>query len=248
MYNIYIVKNLKNGRSYIGQTCRSLKWRFQHHCCPSKSSVSILSRAIQKYGRENFSIELLHETDSIDDCNRIEEELIAKHQTIGAKGYNILKGGDAGGKHPEWRKKALSIRMQGERNPFFGRRHSDEAKRKIGEQSAGRKPNLGRKFAPEMGMKISASKMGATPWNQGKPWGDDVRAKIKEKARCRAKPVYVRKLGTNEIIYARSAAELRDLGMGSKGSIGCALRRQGDFHRGVLKGHFFSYSLEDAAK
>lgn len=50
--------------------------------------------------------------------------------------------------------------LTGDKNPFFGKTHSDETKAKIGAASKGRKPNLGRKFSEESKRKMSESKKG----------------------------------------------------------------------------------------
>ena len=52
-YKLYVYTNKVNGKKYVGQTCKTLKRRAGkngsgYYTCP------IFSKAIQKYGWENF--------------------------------------------------------------------------------------------------------------------------------------------------------------------------------------------------
>lgn len=55
---IYKITNLLNGKCYIGQAVGSLKNRMYHH--KSKGSgCDAISNAIQKYGWDNFTYEVI---------------------------------------------------------------------------------------------------------------------------------------------------------------------------------------------
>lgn len=91
---IYKITNDINGKIYVGQTSYSLEKRFKEHCRDSQkhtSEVRPLYRAMQKYGIENFHIELIEETD-----NPSEREMywIEKFNSYGDGNYNATKGGD----------------------------------------------------------------------------------------------------------------------------------------------------------
>lgn len=60
--NIYKITNLKNNYVYVGSTNKNLKERFSEHCKPStwlKSPNSLFYKELNKFGKENFLIELL---------------------------------------------------------------------------------------------------------------------------------------------------------------------------------------------
>lgn len=80
-----------SGKSYIGQTCRSLQERAG---CDGKGYVncSIFFSAIQKYGFDSFKVEILEEVD-LTNIDQREEYYIALFNTIQPNGYNIQKGG-----------------------------------------------------------------------------------------------------------------------------------------------------------
>ena len=82
---IYKIENLITHKVYIGQS-RHIEIRWQEHCRPS--SDSIISRAIRKYGKENFSFEILEECE-IDDLNQREEYYIQQYNSVKPNGYNI---------------------------------------------------------------------------------------------------------------------------------------------------------------
>ena len=58
---IYIIKNNINTKVYIGQTIQTLGKRFSNHKIASNFEDTKFYRAIRKYGKENFYIELIEE-------------------------------------------------------------------------------------------------------------------------------------------------------------------------------------------
>ena len=91
---IYIITNDVNNKVYIGQTVQTLKKRFTGHCCYSKSDRSksmYVKRAIHKYGKDKFHIDLLEEC-SIDILNEREKYWIEYYDSYN-NGYNLTLGG-----------------------------------------------------------------------------------------------------------------------------------------------------------
>lgn len=87
---IYIIKNDINDKVYIGQSVNSNN-RFKSHCKKNKYN-SLIGRAIQKYGKEHFWIEILEEkTESYNDR---EKYWISKFKSVNPNGYNITLGGE----------------------------------------------------------------------------------------------------------------------------------------------------------
>lgn len=84
---VYKITNLINGKNYVGQSIHIEK-RWQQHC--QKSSHSLISRAIQKYGKENFSFEILEETDNTNLLTVLETKYIKKYNLLVPNGYNII--------------------------------------------------------------------------------------------------------------------------------------------------------------
>lgn len=130
IYYIYITTNLINGKKYIGK----------HYGYPDDSylgSGKLLQRAIRKYGKENFSKEIL-------DFSKTEEENCEKEKYYIAlfdachndMFYNIHEGGNGGntteGLSIEQKlalSKKFSILTSGKNNPMYGVKRSEEWKR-----------------------------------------------------------------------------------------------------------------------
>lgn len=84
---IYKIENLVNGKVYIGQSVHIEK-RWQEHC--QASANSYIAKAIRKYGKENFSFEILQETSNIAELNSLETHYIYQYNSLIPNGYNII--------------------------------------------------------------------------------------------------------------------------------------------------------------
>lgn len=93
---IYKVTNNINGKIYVGLTKQSLKLRWQQHVRSSitRPDATYFYRAIKKYGKENFSIEVIDEAETMHELSEKEihwiEKLNCCDRTIG---YNCNSGG-----------------------------------------------------------------------------------------------------------------------------------------------------------
>ena len=85
MIGIYKIQNKINGKIYIGQSIH-IERRFQEHCFPS--SNSLISRAIHKYGKENFDFTVIEEC-KIEELDKKEQFWIKKYNSLIPYGYNI---------------------------------------------------------------------------------------------------------------------------------------------------------------
>ena len=109
---IYKTTNLINGKIYIGQKHST---KFDKHYY---GSGKILKQAIKKYGKENFKIEILEESDN-KDLDDLEIKYIALYDSTNPNiGYNILIGGNVSNK-------------SGKNHPMYGKHHTEESRRKI---------------------------------------------------------------------------------------------------------------------
>lgn len=81
-----------SGKAYIGQT-KNLRQRNASHKVPSANRTPFHC-AIQKYGWEAFTHEILVENLTLDEANELEEQLIKDHNTLVPHGYNLRSGGE----------------------------------------------------------------------------------------------------------------------------------------------------------
>lgn len=97
---IYKITNNVNGKVYIGQTIQTIKERFYQHCA-TKCSDSVLNMAIhiaiKKYGKSNFTIEVIEEVDK-DSLNDREKFWIEYYNSYN-NGYNSTRGGQDSSTH-----------------------------------------------------------------------------------------------------------------------------------------------------
>lgn len=98
---IYKATCIITGKSYIGQTKRSLEKRKHQH--ENSSDTYYFHRALKKYGKENFEWVILEECDNTELDTR-EKYWIQFYNTY-EKGYNSTLGGDNANALEEWRKK-----------------------------------------------------------------------------------------------------------------------------------------------
>lgn len=98
---IYMIENKINGKKYIGQS-NDVKRRWSDHCNKKEKYTSLINRAINKYGKENFIFSIIE--DFCEDYNEKEKYWINFYNSI-ENGYNIAPGGEnpplhIGEKHP----------------------------------------------------------------------------------------------------------------------------------------------------
>jgi group I intron endonuclease len=143
---IYLITNTITGKQYIGQTTQldvNKRWT-QHKTGNYSKKGGCLSKAIEKYGVDNFKFQIVCICFD-EDCNKYEIEYIKKFNTISPNGYNLESGGKNHKCHPDTIKK-LSDLFSGEKNPMFGKKWTEELRKKRSTDTVGKKnPNYGKK-------------------------------------------------------------------------------------------------------
>ena len=94
---IYKITNNVNDKVYIGQTSKTIEERFKKHLSLAKRKVNrYLYDAMNYYGFENFSVELVEECE----CSQLDQKekyWIAYYKSNDKKhGYNMTEGGGGG--------------------------------------------------------------------------------------------------------------------------------------------------------
>lgn len=136
---IYLIRNLINDKCYIGKTI-NLKRRIYEHFMGYSEGCKLLSRALKKYGKENFSVEILHEGIIPELLNEFEIQAIKEHNTKAPHGYNLNEGG-LGGINPskETRQRMSEAAVAREAKKYAeGYTVSEETREKLRKTSTGR--------------------------------------------------------------------------------------------------------------
>lgn len=167
---IYRITNNINGKTYIGQH----KYRNEDNpMYRYAGSGVLLQRAYKKYGKENFSIEVLYKRIQYQEtANSMEIWAIEKERKENVNGcYNITDGG--------WSFDYYRIPWNKGKKGCF----SEETIKKLSKAGKGRKPwNKGKHISEETRQKIK----GHTPWNKGKVGvSEETRKKMSESAKRR---------------------------------------------------------------
>ncbi len=157
---IYRIRNKINGKVYIGQTTASVAERWHSHC-KADSYCVLLSKAIKKYGRDNFDVSAIDSANSKHELDEKEIFYINQHDSTNRdEGYNLREGGSFG-KHSEESRKRMSVAVRkAYENPEFkekliayrtGKKWTPEYCERASQRM------LGTRITPEAKRKISAS-------------------------------------------------------------------------------------------
>jgi hypothetical protein len=166
MHFIYIITNIINNKIYIGQTKNpKLRWSQHKSNAKYKRGHQIITRAISKYGEDNFTFKVIASCNTQKDADKSEELAIIQHDSRNQdKGYNINAGGNTTPRIPEVLQKiseSLKRYYKSNFNHMKGKKLSEEWKSNIAKASVG-KPgtNYGKKFDNDWKSKISKSQIG----------------------------------------------------------------------------------------
>lgn len=145
MNNYYLYKHIcPKGKIYIGITKQEphLRWKNGH----GYSDNQYFTRAIKKYGWDNFKHEIIYSKLTKEEAENKEKNLISFYKSnIREFGYNIQKGGSVNEKHSEETKRKISQSLMGIKNPRYGKNFkgyslSEEIKRKLSISHKGQIP------------------------------------------------------------------------------------------------------------
>jgi group I intron endonuclease len=174
MHYVYQIRNLINGKFYIGIT-NNLRKRWLLHLSHARTGANMLiSRAIRKHGKDNFEFTCLMQNEDRNLVAVAEIELISQARELLGRGaiYNVCDGGHGG---------------------LAGYKHSDATKAKI--STASSRPLMIKQIA-----ELGKSMRGRRPSESTRKKMSEARKRIPPKAMSRdvaggknprAKPVYV---------------------------------------------------------
>lgn len=190
-----------NDKKYVGITSLPVNIRWHQNGTGYKKQ-QYFWRAIQKWGWENFSHEVVLENVTFEEACNAERDFIQYYQTNDKNfGYNATEGGAGtqGHRMTDEQKEILSKSAKErfanpENHPRYGVTLSDETKQKIKNSLTGKytketHPNTGRKHTDETRKKMSKSHKGKNTGEDnywfGKHLPDDVKKQLSKKAKER---------------------------------------------------------------
>lgn len=132
---IYLITNLINNKKYVGITTQTVEIRFKQHIYSRGRKLFPISRAINKYGKSNFKVELIEELYDVQEEQLLSKEsfYINKYNTLidCGCGYNLMKND---GRHlifSQITKKKMSNSKKGILNINYGKCYTEDEKRKM---------------------------------------------------------------------------------------------------------------------
>lgn len=204
---IYLITNKLDGNQYVGQTIRDFNIRWKEHCSNRMDSIR-LHNAINKYGEESFSKEIIGVYNNEEDLNNAEEYFIEWHNSLSPNGYNLHTGGNNHKVSEETRTK-MSKAQKGKK-----RFHTKEHREKISIAKKGKKKGAAFKLKRSIYMKEKAAN------NPGIFFSESIKKIFKESNNKRKVPVFCHQ--TNET-YESLGEAARKLGM-AKSNISSVLK------------------------
>ncbi len=195
---IYLIRNLVNGKGYVGQTSSSIEERFSEHVAASNRNCSnALYKAMRKYGIENFFISKVASCDSLL-LNDLEKHYIRFYGTFAptGHGYNLTLGGDGvlGYTMSDESKAKMSLAKKGKPMSEDGKRArkgnipwnkgiklSESHRMALSDAHKGKPPgNKGKRRSEESKARMSAAQKGHPAWNKGKCASNEARMRMSQ--------------------------------------------------------------------
>lgn len=137
---IYKITNKVNGKIYIGSSinCRQRVYSHVSFLARNKHHNSYLQNAFSKYGIDSFIFEVIASVLDTKDLCKIEQDFINETECYKRNiGYNLspTAGNTLGLKQsPETIAKKKGM-FTGSKNPFYGKKHSEETRKIISEKA-----------------------------------------------------------------------------------------------------------------
>ena len=169
----YIVTNKINGKVYVG----SHSWDGEGLDPNYYGSGTAITRAVKKYGKDNFQVEVLYYYDTVEECRQDEERILTEYNVKDCPHSYNCKNSAIGFKSED---------VAGENNPMYGR---------TGENN----PMYGKKLSDEIRQKISQA-------NKGRTLSDEHRKKLSQALKGEKHPMYGR-TGENNPWYGKHHTE-----------------------------------------
>ena len=133
MHFMYKITNQINNKVYIGQTVDAVgRWSAHKSKAKVEEPIQYISRAISKYGVENFIFEVIASCRTQEDADETESMLISQYNSRDKQfGYNVKPGGNVAPHSEETKKKmseSMFVQIATKGHPAQGRIVSQETR------------------------------------------------------------------------------------------------------------------------
>ena len=128
---IYLIIDLTNWKKYVGQHHYHIEGQLDPNYHGSGHIIKMIYKKRPETLKEVY-LKTCYSQEELDEC---EKYYIKLFNTLYPNGYNLTEGGNGGVPSEETRRKLSEAKkglQSGEKNPMFGKHHSEETKQKIG--------------------------------------------------------------------------------------------------------------------
>ena len=191
----YMVTNKINGKVYVG----SHSWKGEGIDHNYFGSGTAITRAVKKYGKENFQVEVLYYYDTVEECRKDEERILTEYNVRDCPHSYNCKNSAIGMTSEDMTDEIRQKLSQANK----GKTISDETRQKISQTLKGKtfsdetrkklsQANKGKTFSEEHRKKLSQAHKGkrgkGTP-NYGKKFSEEHRQKLSQAKNYKKVPV-----------------------------------------------------------
>jgi len=101
---VYLIRNIENGKCYVGQTRKKKVEKRWHSYQGEAQPHGVIGRAIKCHGLAKFEFSVICEIPN-EELNDREIREITERNTLVPNGYNLQAGGESGPQHEETKRK-----------------------------------------------------------------------------------------------------------------------------------------------
>lgn len=169
-FTVYLRTNLVNGMRYVGQTEDFKRRENDWNCLKTIYANNLITEDREKYGIDNWTVEILAVVESREEAWELEEKYIKEFNTRFPNGYNLAKGGggckgiiawNKGVKMPDEAIQKMRVAKIGKEpwNKGLKDCYSEETLKKMSDKR--------KNISDETRRKMSESRKGKPAWNKG---------------------------------------------------------------------------------
>lgn len=163
---VYYCYNRLTRKIYVGYTLTTLGRRIisHYHASRHNKSNNYFKNCLAKYPKDVFEWGVLYCSHSLEELKEREQYFIYLFKSNNReKGYNLTSGGEQCYFNEEVKlkisKKAKERNLNGENNPFYNKKHTNETKKYLSNVRKGKCNNIGYKHSKETKEYLSKNKL-----------------------------------------------------------------------------------------
>ena len=176
MAYIYRIVHIESGRTYVGQTTRTVELRWKEHvkCATKRGNDSYLYRAMRLHGIEAMRIEALEEC-NVEDLDEREKYWVEQLNCSAPNGYNMTTGGS----QPKYTEELRQYQREKAQDPEWKRKVSEGTRKGWHAMPDEKKRGIAKKVSEKTKGRSNWWMIGRKPAQ----WSEETRKRVSEERR-----------------------------------------------------------------